>query len=648
MSFDKIVPNIPPPLTSVLDIPKYNYFFQPLQQFAGFASTRGCTRKLFDERLSEHIEALNVFCKQEYASCGEELNNISRQMIHLLDQPLLVACENKKVLEGTLDATADRVVQLERFVTLCGLHLNKIVNYYDRQSGESLRMVEGFRDRLAKEPFNNLNYSGLVIVISDTYYTLSFGFGETDAWIPPDSFDRKTTKFWVRPEYVLAVKLAISKHVPILIYGKKQGLNKNNYLKEGGLKLNGVDSGSIVSVYFDNDNLDQYHARLYKEEGATLIRIRWYGKNQIPKSTCFVEQKTHHERWVDAKSVKERFPLEYQYMKGYLDGTFHFDELVPKISAKGDRKKTQLCQQWGLANEIQNNITSQNLKPVIRTIYNRTAFQLTTDNNVRLSLDTELEFVKEILPKKATKWVRFGKFPVENVLHFPLAVMEIKLNDGAPDWVMDLVASGYLIRAEYFSKFQHAAGIFFPEKTELLPRWFKSPNPYVNVSPVDSKHFRTRVETPSIVDIDKELRAKPTQRTFHKLLTGTAYAIEVDPILPEKKIDCSFYMANERIYLKWTGIVIFLSTSGFTLIQKSFASFGYFALLFCLVISGYSAVTFWVRKNHFAAKQNFYDPIGLSCVILGMFFFLSVYGIVQAFPDSSDTTANLVNDGDVL
>jgi hypothetical protein len=38
-----------------------------------------------------------------------------------------------------------------------------------------------------------------VIVISDTYYTLSFGFGETDAWIPPDSFDRKTTKFWVRP-----------------------------------------------------------------------------------------------------------------------------------------------------------------------------------------------------------------------------------------------------------------------------------------------------------------------------------------------------------------------------------------------------------------------------------------------------------------
>jgi hypothetical protein len=87
-----------------------------------------CTRKQFDERLSSLLESLNLFCKQEYSSCGDELNNISRQMIHLLDQPLEVACENKKILEATLDQTADRVVQLERFVTLSSLHLTKIVN----------------------------------------------------------------------------------------------------------------------------------------------------------------------------------------------------------------------------------------------------------------------------------------------------------------------------------------------------------------------------------------------------------------------------------------------------------------------------------------------------------------------------------------
>jgi hypothetical protein len=55
---------------------------------------------------------------------------------------------------------------------------------------------------------------------------------------------------------------------------------------------------------------------------------------------------------------------------------------------------------------------------------------------------------------------------------------------------------------------------------------------------------------------------------FKKLISGTALSIQVTPILPEKKIDCAFFMANERIYLKWTGTVIFLATSGFTFLEK--------------------------------------------------------------------------------
>jgi hypothetical protein len=62
-------------------------------------------------------------------------------------------------------------------------------------------------------------------------------------------------------------------------------------------------------------------------------------------------------------------------------------------------------------------------------------------DNVDLVMSLQFSHVLE----KDTKWVRFGRFPAENVLHFPLAVMEIKLNDGAPAWVMDLVASGYLV-----------------------------------------------------------------------------------------------------------------------------------------------------------------------------------------------------------
>jgi SPX domain protein involved in polyphosphate accumulation len=43
------------------------------------------------------------------------------------------------------------------------------------------------------------------------------------------------------------------------------------------------------------------------------------------------------------------------------------------------------------------------------------------------------------------EWISFNRFPAENILQFPLGVLEIKLNNEAPDWVMDLVKSGYLV-----------------------------------------------------------------------------------------------------------------------------------------------------------------------------------------------------------
>jgi SPX domain protein involved in polyphosphate accumulation len=37
----------------------------------------------------------------------------------------------------------------------------------------------------------------------------------------PDVFERKTIKYWIRPEHVLFVKKTIIKHLPLLIYGRR-------------------------------------------------------------------------------------------------------------------------------------------------------------------------------------------------------------------------------------------------------------------------------------------------------------------------------------------------------------------------------------------------------------------------------------------
>ena len=102
----------------------------------------------------------------------------------------------------------------------------------------------------------------------------------------------------------------------------------------GQLNFNISDSSSITSVYFDNDRCQQYHNRLTREEGATLIRIRWYFLFQIQflnhlrygnyGRLVFVEQKTHHEEWVDQVSVKERFQMDTDFVKGYFSSFLLF------------------------------------------------------------------------------------------------------------------------------------------------------------------------------------------------------------------------------------------------------------------------------------------------------------------------------------
>ena len=104
----------------------------------------------------------------------------------------------------------------------------------------------------------------------------------------------------------------------------------------------------ITSVYFDNPELDVYHTRLERLQGATLVRARWYGENpdlsgvhgiyggeeneedgdehgcggcgKMESGDVFVERKTHHESWSLDGSVKERFRLERPHLAGYVSG----------------------------------------------------------------------------------------------------------------------------------------------------------------------------------------------------------------------------------------------------------------------------------------------------------------------------------------
>ena len=70
-------------------------------------------------------------------------------------------------------------------------------------------------------------------------------------------------------------------------------------------------STSITSIYFDSPgSMILYKDRIARVESAQLFRIRWYGKKPSGNELIFLELKTHHEQWVQQKSVKECVALK--------------------------------------------------------------------------------------------------------------------------------------------------------------------------------------------------------------------------------------------------------------------------------------------------------------------------------------------------
>ena len=154
-------------------------------------------------------------------------------------------------------------------------------------------------------------------------------------WEPPSSFERRTTKYWVRDADVVRVKLALARRLPVLMYRGGQSGDPplaspanaeavesppgGEIVAESGERARGDDAFStlggdrdadidhlrrsscssieedaidaierpfdpierdsnvVSSVYYDDAGLGVYHSRLRREQGATLVRCRSYG-----------------------------------------------------------------------------------------------------------------------------------------------------------------------------------------------------------------------------------------------------------------------------------------------------------------------------------------------------------------------------------
>jgi uncharacterized membrane protein YidH (DUF202 family) len=262
--------------------------------------------------------------------------------------------------------------------------------------------------------------------------------------------------------------LIILKHLPVLVF------NPNKEFE--------TQDSAISSIYYDNDDFELYMGRLEKTEGAEAVRMRWYGG--MDSNTVFVERKTHREDWTGEKSVKARFPIKEKYLNSFLAGDYTTDELFAKARARKSEKEMAELEQ--LAQEVQYTCLTKRLNPVMRTFYNRTAFQLPGDARVRISLDTELSLIREDnegRTRAGNNWRRndigvdypFKQLPDEDICRFPYAVLEVKLQTHVgqepPQWVVELVNSHLVESVPKFSKFIHGCATLLEDKIQVLPFW---------------------------------------------------------------------------------------------------------------------------------------------------------------------------------
>ncbi|KAJ3360936.1 vacuolar transporter chaperone [Kappamyces sp. JEL0680] len=412
-----------------------------------------------------------------YAFCNLKSDELLRRVEHAeanVDDILALVASGKpgnfeKVEEETTLITTE-VAELSRFIRLNFSAFMKILKKHDKHTSYMLKPL--FQVRMQAKAFYKLSFDALIIRLSKIYDTVRTG-GKREAAAPPSgssqSFVRRTTKYWVHPDNITEVKIHILKNLPVLIFKNKDGKEPDP---------------AISSIYMDNDAMDLYVGRLEKSQGAEAHRIRWYGN--MDQTEIFFERKTHQEDWTGESSVKTRFSIKEKYVNAFMAGKYTMDKTIAKMRERGLKSDKELDDALQLSREIQNTILTKGLKPMIRTFYNRTAFQLPGDARVRISLDTELTMIREDNYSKmrsGKNWRRldagtiapFDHLDEADVSAFPYAVLEVKLQTHVgttpPEWVTDLINSHLVEEVPKFSKFIHGVATLLENRVTLLPFW---------------------------------------------------------------------------------------------------------------------------------------------------------------------------------
>uniref|UniRef100_A0A093V363 Vacuolar transporter chaperone 2 n=1 Tax=Talaromyces marneffei PM1 TaxID=1077442 RepID=A0A093V363_TALMA len=379
-----------------------------------------------------------------------------------------------------LDQITKEVSELERYSRINFSGFLKAAKKHDRKRGARYRIRPLLQVRLSQLSFNSEDYSPLLHRLSAMYtFTRQFrGLEDTenqeissDSRLGHDAY--VSYKFWVHPDNVVEVKTHILRRLPVLLY---------NPTTSKELDVSQKDP-AITSLYFDNSSFDLYNQKVTRAPEAGSLRLRWSGDlNEAP--AIYLEKKIVGED----RSREVRLQLKQKHVQEFLKGEYKFEKKVTRLEDRAHGESQEAKALKNEVEELQSFIKENELQPMLRANYTRTAFQIPGDSRIRISLDTNLALIREdaLDPQRPCRdpedWHRrdiddlamqypFSSINKGEIVRFPHALLEIKLRHGVRnvEWLHDLMVSHLVKEAPRFSKFVHGVAQLFEDNINSLP-----------------------------------------------------------------------------------------------------------------------------------------------------------------------------------
>ena len=443
-------------------------------------------QRFVDELVNIQLEKVNSFQTATHKSLIERTSQCESKLEKLIGQTENSKDKESELTSGLkeLDSIREEINRLERFSRINYTGALKAAKKHDRRRGEHYKVRPLLQVRLASMSFTSEDYSTLLYRLSAMYAFVrqqldgNLERAMSDGETPQRIIKYTSYKFFVHPDNLLELKMSILRHLPVLVYAPTSTKAVDVIPKDP----------TVTSLYFDNKNLALYTRKVEKGSVAASLRLRWYGQLRDSPELA-LEKKVLAE---GDNSEVVRFNIKPKYVLPFLKGEYKMEKQLGKLRQKYGANSKEAQNLEKTVDEIQDFIKTDKLEPILRASYTRTAFQIPGNNAVRISIDTNMAFIREDCidnnrpVRDPDQWHRTDiddkgmEYPYSGIRkgeisNFPYALLEIKVREGSnrrhSEWIDEIMSSHLVCEAPRFSKFVHGAASLFEDQINALPFW---------------------------------------------------------------------------------------------------------------------------------------------------------------------------------